>query len=285
MELKIVQLLFVFILCFNYSDTKTVVDSSDLGISDFIKENFQASEVDNVMDETRKIKISESDARALVDKLINIVERYAYLDIIKNPPQPKLNYFNTIDLVEQLKHVNTEERAIYDLFRDINLIISQCQEGHFSIDYNKEILNGYKFDQMLFFVFPIEYEITKNGIYSKPSYLSGLFDKVQELINQIKQKEGKKINGLDPLEYIQKINKGFIQLKSPQAQFVSNTRDMVGFSLSSYQFEKEDLKDITISYEDSTYLKYYYKMGCAEKKINNSLIILLNILSQIQKVI
>ena len=51
--------------------------------------------------------------------------------------------FNTVDLVEKLKNINTEERPVYDLYRDINLIISQCQDGHFSISYNKEILNGY----------------------------------------------------------------------------------------------------------------------------------------------
>ena len=266
MEQKILQLLFVLILCFNFSDTKAVVDYLDLGIADFIKENFKSSEIDYVIDEIRKVKISESDAKALVNNLINILERYVYLDIIKKPPQPKENYFNTVDLMEKLKNIDTKERPVYDLFRDINLIISECQDGHFTIDYNKEILNGYKLSEM-FFISPIEYQITKNGVYGKPSYLSGLFD--QDLINQIKQNEDKKIiliNLFEPLNYIQKANKGFCQLKSPQAQFVSNMNAMVQFPLNTYQLEKEDLNDITILYEDSTELKYYYKMGYAVKK-------------------
>ena len=73
------------------------------------------------------------------------------------------------------------------------------------------------------------------------------------------------MNGVDPLEFIQKINKGFKQCKSPQAQFVLNKNNMEQLSLSSYQFEKGDLIDITILYEDSTQLKYYYKMGFAKK--------------------
>ena len=40
---------------------------------------------------------------------------------------------------------------------------------------------------------------------------------------------------------------------------------MEQFSLSSYQFEEGDLTDLTILYEDSTQLKYYYKMGFAKK--------------------
>ena len=103
--------------------------------------------------------------------------------------------------MEKLKNIDTKERPVYDLFRDINLIISECQDGHFTIDYNKEILNGYKLSEM-FFISPIEYQITKNGVYGKPSYLSGLFD--QDLINQIKQNEDKKIvliNLVGPLNY------------------------------------------------------------------------------------
>ena len=36
----------------------------------------------------------------------------------------------------------------------------------------------------MFFTSPIEYQVTKNGIYGKSSYLSSLFD--EDLINTIK---------------------------------------------------------------------------------------------------
>ena len=197
MELRLMQLLFVLVLNFNYSYTKDAVDSLDLVLADFIKDNFKSSEVDKVIDEIRKVNISESDAKALVNNLINILERYVYLDIIKKPPQPKENYFNTVDLMEKLKNVSTKERPVYDIFRDIDLIISQCQDGHLYIDYNKEIFNGYKFRELTF-ISPIEYQITKNGVYNKPSYFSALFD--ENLINQIKEKEGKKIKTINDLE-------------------------------------------------------------------------------------
>ena len=71
MEQKILQLLFVLVLNFNYSYTKDAVDSLDLVLADFIKDNFKSSEVDKVIDEIRKVNISESDAKALVNNLIN----------------------------------------------------------------------------------------------------------------------------------------------------------------------------------------------------------------------
>ena len=152
MELRLIRILFLLILCLNYSDAKIVPDSLNAEIANFIQENFQASDIDYTIEEIRKTKISSSNSRQLVDNLINIVERYVYLDIMKNPPQPKENYFNTVDLVEKLKNVNTEERPVYDIFRDINLIISECQDLHFSFDYNKEITNGYKLGQMFLYL-------------------------------------------------------------------------------------------------------------------------------------
>ena len=83
-----------------------------------------------------------------MNNLINIVERYVYLDIIKYPSQPKENYFNIVDLVEKLKNVTTAERPIYGLFREINLIISEYQDNHFSFSYNRGILQGYKLSEM-----------------------------------------------------------------------------------------------------------------------------------------
>ena len=68
----------------------------------------------------------------------------------------------------------------------------------------------------MFFVSPIEYQVAKNGIYGKPSYLSTLFD--EDLINTIKEKASKKIvkiNNIEPLEFIKRINNEFVQCKSP----------------------------------------------------------------------
>ena len=90
----------------------------------------------------------------------------------------------------------------------------------------------------------------------------------EELVNKIKEKENKiivKINGIEPLEFIQRINKGFLQCKSPQDQFVLNMNNMDQMSLISYQFEKGDLNNILILYEDKTSLEYNYSIGFIQK--------------------
>ena len=155
MKERIIQLLFLFTICFNSFGTKTDIDYYDNnGLSYFLKENLQTEEVDFLIDKLRKVNITESDSKELLNNLINIVERYVYLDIIKYPSQPKENYFNIVDLVEKLKNVTTAERPIYGLFREINLIISEYQDNHFSFSYNRGILQGYKLSEM-FFISPI----------------------------------------------------------------------------------------------------------------------------------
>ena len=266
MKERIIQLLFLFTICFNSFGTKTDIDYYDNnGLSYFLKENLQTEEVDFLIDKLRKVNITESDSKELLNNLINIVERYVYLDIIQYLPQPKENYFNIVDLVDKLKNVTKAERPIYDLFREINLIISEYQDNHFSFSYNRGILQGYKLSEM-FFISPIKYQVTKNGIYGKLSDLYRLFD--EELVNKIKEKENKiivKINGIEPLEFIQRINKGFLQCKSPQDQFVLNMNNMDQMSLISYQFEKGDLNNILILYEDKTSLEYNYSIGFIQK--------------------
>ena len=86
MKERILQISFLLILCFNSFDTQTDINSYQKIISNFLKENLQTIEIDFFIDEIRKTKISENDSKELVNNIINIVERYVYFDIIKNPP-------------------------------------------------------------------------------------------------------------------------------------------------------------------------------------------------------
>ena len=262
----IIKFILIYILCFRLYFLKQEINPLDEAISNFIEENMKLYDIDTVLDEIRKTKIPQSESKKLLDNLKILVKRYVYLDIIKNPPQPKENYFNTVDLLDELNNINTEERPLYDFLRDINLIISKCQDEHFSISSNKIIFEYYTLRKM-YWVSPIRYKITANGVYCEVSKGSGEFDK--DLISNINAKkdiEIIKINNLNPLDFIQSINKGFNQYKSPQAQFIVNIYNMEKLSLYIYQFEKDDLKDINIIFKDNTELKYSYKIGIVNKK-------------------
>ena len=255
----------LYLLCFDSYETKAYFSSLDQEVSDFMRNNLRLDPPDISIDQIRKTNITEEDSKELINNLKNIVERYVYLDILKNPPQPKENYHNVVDLIEELENVNTEERPLYDFVRDVNLIISKCQDLHFSFECNRDIHFDYSLGQISF-LSPLKYKVTKNSIYIEPAKYYSLFD--EEIQKKIKEKEDieiDKINGLNPIEYIQKFNKGFKQLKSPQAQFISNSYNLDELSLLSFQFEKEDLINITILYKDGSELKYDYNVGYASK--------------------
>ena len=77
-------------------------------------------------------------------------------------------------MIEELENVNTEERPLYDFVRDVNLIISKCQDQHFTLHCNRKISNDFSLMEM-FFVSPIHYKITKNSVYSELSKYSPFF--------------------------------------------------------------------------------------------------------------
>ena len=255
----------LFLLCFDSYEAKSHFSLFDKEVSNFIRNNFQSQPPDEFIETIMKINITEKDSKDLINNLKNIVERYVYLDILKNPPQPKENYHNIVDLIEELENVNTEERPLYDFVRDVNLIISKCQDQHFTLHCNRKISNDFSLMEM-FFVSPIHYKITKNSVYSELSKYSPFFgEDIQKKIKEKEDIEIDKINGLNPIEYIQKINKGFQQYKSPQAQFVSNSLVMEEFCVTFYPLEKEDLINIKILYKGGSELKYNYTMGYANK--------------------
>ena len=51
----------------------------------------------------RKIEVNEIDSIKLIDKLTKILERYVYLDILKNPPQPQNKEYHYNELPQTTK--------------------------------------------------------------------------------------------------------------------------------------------------------------------------------------
>ena len=64
-----------------------------------------------------EIKISEERATKIVNNLTKILERYVFLDILKNPPEPKEDYYNKVDLINELKKINLKNKYFYQFYR------------------------------------------------------------------------------------------------------------------------------------------------------------------------
>ena len=208
----------------------------------------------------RKIEISEKDSVKLIDDLSKILERYVYLDILKNPPQPqnKGNYYNQVNLIEEINFVKKGKRPFFDFYRDIRTIMDKCQDLHLFLDINKNI-EEYYFLKYSFLIFPVILYIEDKNVYSIPNNFYQ--NKLGVNIDVFQNKPIKYINGLSPIEYIQKFNDNFLQLKSPQAQFILNFHNINNpFPLSHLPLDYEKLTNIVIIYDDNTSRTYDYEI-------------------------
>ena len=219
-------------------------------------------EIDEFFEIMENIKISEENSIKIVDDITQILERYVYLDILKNPSQPSKNYHNKVDLINELKYVNTKRRPLYNFYRDIKAIIDSCQDLHLSINLNENINNNSDFDLLnFFFISPVSFLIYKNNVYSfsNEEYIS--FDPdFEEEIKDFETKSILSINDMDPLDYIQKFNNNFRNIKSPQGQFVFNMNKISSFSILVFPLDSTSLTNIKILYEDESELVYNYKV-------------------------
>lgn len=118
-----------------------------------LKEN-KIYEVSEFFEIIKKAEITEEDEKSLVDNLKNILERYIYLDILKNPPQPSENYYNKVDLIDELNKVGTEKRSVYEFYRDIKAILSKCQDLHLDILLERDLGENIKLKNSIF-IFPV----------------------------------------------------------------------------------------------------------------------------------
>ena len=170
--------------------------------------------------EINKNKISEEDSKNLISYLCQILERYIYLDRLKKPPYGYYGY-HKIDLIEQLKKVNTKERPLYEFYRDVKKIIDYCQDGHLNINLNRLFDGRYSLENC-YFIIPASFIIDNKKVYAVPIFEDkDYFSK--DIIDKIEKNQKKPIytiNNLNPIDFIQNFNGDFEQQKSPQGQFV-----------------------------------------------------------------
>ena len=219
-------------------------------------------EVKEFFDIIKKVNITEEDSKKLIKCFKAICERYVYLDIIKNPPQPKDNYFNAVNLLEDLGKINTETRPLYDFYRDVKMVINKCQDLHFEMSIQRDfgpninLLYCISISPVVFYV-----KDEDKKVYAAPSKNAHIFDpNIIDIIEANIKNPVRAINGKEPLDYIQNFNKQFWKLKSPNAQFTYNLAIHSGFSLINFPFIEEDLTNITLEYTTDAIAHISYKI-------------------------
>lgn len=70
------------------------------------------------------VDYNETLCNKVIDSLINLVsDIYIYNDIAKHPPNE--DYYGKIDIIEELKKIETKDRKYYDFYRDIKRVIAK----------------------------------------------------------------------------------------------------------------------------------------------------------------
>ena len=187
------------------------------------------------------------------------IDYYAYLDIAKKPPSP----YKSVDLIKELESINTENIKFYDFYKKVYSSLILLQDMHIQISFTKI--------QNFSYVCPFEYIIVTNN---NTNYLAL---KVNEnLLNTFYKEESslkeeiqkylksptpiKNINGEKPFDFIQNFGK-YQLVKSEHAHFTLNINYAVKRAkFDFYPFEKNNLNNITITFENNLTITFDYKI-------------------------
>ena len=217
-------------------------------------------------------QVSEEYCNNVIGNLTALIkEGYVYSDFLKAPKQPKPNYFNKMDLIQELEDINTTNRSFYEFYGDIMRIIGNTEDGHFAV-YSLETPNKIKLRDY-YFCIPFYYYVKEvfddDNITIKDTYLT--IDPLpnycqskysNETLTKINELSGLKIisiNGLDPFEYLEKMGRNLVSPHSPQCKYINSLDYIEQHSLSFYPHKKEDLP-ISIQFEGNELLETEYTL-------------------------
>ena len=220
----------------------------------------QFSEIDKLFNE----KLSSQDCNEIIHYLSMIFELYVYTDIAKNPP--KINGYQNyhhkkIDLIKEIKNINTENRQFYEFYQEIQKILTSSKDCHLEI--NCQIINilfYFNYHYYLLFNFIIgEYE-GKNRIFiQKNNYFNKFNSDIQKIIESHLNIPLKMINGIDPFDYIQNWSQ-FKSSKNLHAQFTRILDVLSDFNLANYPIYYQNVTLNDYGFEDGTILRLNYQL-------------------------
>ena len=168
-------------------------------------------------DELYNKEVSEEYLNNVIGNMTELIkEAYVYYDFYKAPKQPKPDYIQKMDLVEELNKINRTNRKFFDFYAEVQDIISRTEDGHFSFISMNCPEVGLNFADYLYCI-PFEYYVEgkyegdtlKETFLSIKSYESACrlsYD--NDTLNKIEKFSHKKIisiNNMDPYKYLEKI--------------------------------------------------------------------------------
>ena len=199
----------------------------------------------------KKYNYTSQDYKNIISNITELLDYYIYLDIAKKPPE-NLN-IEPVDLIKELKNINTNNISFYDFSQKVLRIIKSTKDDHLSVIFN--YLYYFKY------ISPVKFFIkTQNGTNYLYLKLNKEYEKNinKELIDEILKVENLKIikinNYNEPFDFIQ--NFGMQLLKSKHAQFSYNLKYINIGNFNNFPFSRSDLENIEIIFENNQKIKY-----------------------------
>ena len=199
-----------------------------------------------------------SEMIELFNYLFNI---YVYTDIAKNPPKIPGFTDEKIDLKEKLEEIDfgndEQDRPLYELYQDLKKLTCSTKDLHFNFNFNQ----FEKYSAFLPFNFKIEKPQNGNEfrvfIEKNANFQSLNDEKVKELIESHLNIPLRKINDIDPFEYIQNWSQ-YLSAKNIHAQFTFIIDRIPEFSLSNFPVDILNLTSNEYEFDDNQILKMNY---------------------------
>ena len=82
----------------------------------------------------KSVVFEQAYYKSVIDDIITLLDPYVFTDILKNPPQPEgfTDYFKPVDLIAELRKINTNPATFYEFYCSIKRVLNLAQDGHLS---------------------------------------------------------------------------------------------------------------------------------------------------------
>ena len=257
-----IVLLSLFITVFSFGSDKCKQ------FNDLITNNkpILESSVDDAYECITSIQLNQQDKTDIMNQFTEVIEAYAFKDILKSPPNESENktYHYYCDIDQEIKTIKeTQYSSFYDWFYSMQILIQKTHDLHLAFSLNKETNHEYQNILNFQYYLPFHFYLIGKDVYILSNdYFKQLGIQVPSEIEEYQEKKVVSINGKDPLSFIREFGERFTGLKSPHAKF-TYAQNVIAFdTLASSTVTKEYLKtDILVQYENvENVIKYNYRM-------------------------
>ena len=239
------------------------------------------------------IKAEESDLKIIIDSFITLFnEAYAYMEVAKNPPQPKFNdsYFEKVDIEKELRSIPIKDTNMFKFYQALKLIFDRLGDQHLTIDITSSDLKN------IFFECPIKLIIKKIddeyrifGIAQVSGNDQRYFRNYETVFNTINNNLDVpiyKINGKDPFDYVTEFAGKYEKYKSLQGTFRFKffEQQVKSRNFFDYPLNPEEFYNFTVEYLNGEIFTTDYvihsSLDLNERPLNNDIKTLVEIIKK-----